>query len=450
MLDNSAIRQMPYSIEAEQAILGTLITDPEKFDEIPFLKADDFYLEQHRAIYDSLSRMLQVNRKVDLVTLLDELAKLDVSKETDSTKYIKLLVESAAYSKNIVEHANIVRDKAVLRNLIDVSKEISEDAYSASEDIDVIVDRAEQKIFEISNNKYTANFSHISEAIKEDFELLERRANDPESLEGINTHYKELDELVRMGPGDLVIVGARPGMGKTSFCMNIAANVAKTPRKDGTMPEVAIFSLEMTRQQLAERLLSSEALVESNSLLKGRLNAEAWKKLADAASRLSSTQLLIDENPNISVSEMKAKLRRLKNLGLVVIDYLQLMRSDRKIDNQVLLIADITRNLKLMAKSLGVPIILCSQLRRDSNKNDSKIPQLSDLRDSGAIEQDADVVIFLHRDDYGKYDEEEKGDGIPMAKAVVAKNRHGATGHVDFSWYGANFKFVAVERRYGE
>lgn len=450
MADNLTIRQMPYSLEAEQALLGAVISDAEKINLVPSLKASDFYLSQHQSIYSMLMDMYQQSKRIDMVTLLDSLSKVETLKGTDLVKYVKLLVESAAFSANIEAHAKIIRDKAILRTLIDVAQGISEDAYTGAESVDTIVENAEQRIYDISNNKYTDNFSHISEAIKEDFDLLEKRANDPESLMGVASHYKDLDSLIRFGPGDLIIVGGRPGMGKTTFAMNIGANVAKTPLKDGTMPEVAVFSLEMTNQQLAERILSAEALVDSRSLMKGSITKEMWGKLADAAGRLSKTQLLLDESSNITVTEMKAKLRRLKNLGLVIIDYLQLMHSERHTDNRVLEIAEITRGLKLMAKDLGVPVILCSQLRREastSGKPGEKMPQLSDLRDSGAIEQDADVVIFLHRDDYGVY---ENDGGINTAKAIVAKNRHGATGTVSLSWYGSNFKFVSVETRYEE
>ncbi len=449
MADNLTIRQMPYSLEAEQALLGAVISDAEKLNEVPFLKTADFYLSQHQTIYSILTDMYRQSKRIDMVTLLDELGKAEALKGTDLVKYIKLLVESAAFSSNIEEHAKIIRDKAVLRTLIDVSQGITEDAYSAAEDVDIIVGNAEQRIYDISNSKYTEGFSHISEAIKEDLDILDRRANDPESLMGVSSHYKELDNILRLGKGDLIIVGGRPGMGKTTFAMNIGTNVAKTPLKDGTMPEVVVFSLEMTKQQLAERILSSEALVDSNSLMKGSITTEMWKKLADAAGRLSKTQLLLDESSNITVTEMKAKLRRLKNLGLVIIDYLQLMHSERHTDNRVLEIGNITRDLKLMAKDLGVPVILCSQLRRESNatsKPGERMPQISDLRDSGAIEQDADAVILLHRDDY--YGANDSDGGIPVAKAIVAKNRHGAPGTVSLSWYGSYFKFVSVETRY--
>lgn len=451
MADTPNIRQMPYSLEAEQALLGAAIADPEKLNLIAFLKTEDFYLSQHQSIYSILMKMYQFDKRIDMVTLLDELGKIEALNGTDLVKYVKLLVESAAFSPNIEEHAAIVRDKSILRRLINVSQDITESAYAATESVETIVGSAEQSIYEISNNKYSDGFAHISEAIKEDFDILDKRANDPESLLGVASHYKELDNLIRFGPGDLIIIGGRPGMGKTTFAMNIAANVAKSARKDGTMPEVAVFSLEMTKQQLAERLLASEALVDSSALMKGNLSTEAWKKLADSAARLSKTQLLIDESAEITVTKIKAKLRRLKNLGLVVVDYLQLMHSDERIDNRVLEIGAITRGFKLMAKDLGVPIILCSQLRREvgGTKTGDKMPQISDLRDSGAIEQDADVIIFLHRDDYGNYDNDES-NGVVTAKAIVAKNRHGSTGTVNLSWYGSYFKFVSVETRYEE
>lgn len=454
MADNLTIRQMPYSMEAEQALLGAIISDAEKINQIPFLKAGDFYLSQHQSIYSILTEMYQQSKRIDMVTLLDELSKIEALKGTDLVKYVKLLVESAAFSSNIEAHGKIVRDKAILRTLIDVSQDIADDAYTGAEDVDTIVGNAEQRIYDISNNKYTDGFSHISEAIKEDLDILTLRANDPESLKGVSSHYEKLDSLIRLGKGDLIIVGGRPGMGKTTFAMNIAVNVAKSPLKDGIMPEVVVFSLEMTKQQLAERLLSAEALVESSSLMKGSLTKDMWGKLAAAAGRLSKTQLLLDESSNITVTEMKAKLRRCKNLSLVIIDYLQLMHSEKHTDNRVLEIGDITRNLKLMAKDLGVPIILCSQLRREANttnKPGEKMPQISDLRDSGAIEQDADAIILLHRDDYYNTGNDDNSEnGIPVAKAMVAKNRHGATGTVNLLWYGSYFKFVSVETRYEE
>ncbi len=450
MAENLTIRQMPYSLEAEQALLGAVISDAEKIIEVPSLRAEDFYLSQHKRIYSILLEMYQQSKRIDMVTLLDQLAKVEELKGTDLVKYIKLLVESAAFSSNIAEHAKIIKDKATLRKLIDVTQTISEDAYTGAEDVDIIVSNAEQRIYDISNNKYNDGFVHISEAIKEDLDILDKRANDPDSLKGVSTQYKELDSLMRLGKGDLIIVGGRPGMGKTTFAMNIGTNVAKQPLKDGTMPEVVVFSLEMTKQQLAERILSSEALVDSGSLMKGSITNEMWKKLADAAGRLSKTQLLISESANISVTEMKARLRRLKNLGLVIIDYLQLMSHEQGGDNRVLELGRITRDLKLMAKDLGVPVILCSQLRRESNtsgKPGERMPQMSDLRDSGAIEQDADAIILLHRDDYYNPSDNSEG-GIPMAKAIIAKNRHGAPGTVNLSWYGSYFKFVSVETRY--
>lgn len=449
MADDLTIRQMPYSLEAEQALLGAAISDPEKLDKMAFLRVEDFYLSQHQSIFSALMKMFQVNKRVDMVTLLDELEKMESFNGADLVKYVKLLVESAAFSPNVEEHAAIVRDKSVLRKLITASQNIMDNAYAAADSVDAIVGSAEQSIYDISNDKYSEGFAHISEAIKEDFDILDKRANDPESLLGVSSHYKDLDNLVRFGRGDLIIIGGRPGMGKTTFALNIAANVAKTPLKDGVMPEVAVFSLEMTQQQLAERLLSSEALVDSGALMKGNISTEQWKKLADAAARLSKTQLLIDKSTDITPMAIKAKLRRLKNLGLVVVDYLQLMHSDEKIENRVLEIGSITRAFKLMALDLNVPVVLCSQLRREAGgtKTGDKMPQISDLRDSGAIEQDADAIIFLHRDDYGNYDND-TSDGVVTAKAMVAKNRHGSTGTVNLSWYGPYYRFVSVETRY--
>ena len=295
--------------------------------------------------------------------------------------------------------------------------------------------------------------------------------NNPDAFSGTKTRFSDLDNyIVGMNPGDLIIVGARPGMGKTTFAMNLAVNVAKSFKDGETPPDVAVFSLEMPPQQLASRMLSGEALVDHHKLRTGDMTDEEWKKLASAASVLAKTNILIDETSNITVMNMRSKLRKLKNLKLVIIDYLQLMHSDKHSDNRVLEIGEITRGLKLMAKDLGVPLILCSQLRREPSTSGGRtgksLPQLHDLRDSGSIEQDADIVLFLHRDSYGQYgdnnsggsDEENKvetttamGENeIEIAKCIVAKNRHGSTGTVKLAWLAENYRFVSIERNAGE
>lgn len=436
---------MPYSIEAEQAILGTIIVDPRRYDEVSHLSADEFYLDQHKQIFSAMKSMFLGSREIDLVTLIDTLTQMGTYTEGDAGKYIKFLADLAGNASNITEYAKIVRDKSLLRMLIDAAGDISERAFSEIGDVSEIIEHAEHCIYEISDNKYSKSFEHVSDAILKNYNTLTALKNDPESLTGLKTNYEGLDRvLVGLGAGDLVIVGARPGMGKTSFCLNIACNVAKNSGKD-----VVIFSLEMTSEQLSSRLLCSEALVDSKCMRTGKLDTDEWKRLAEAASALSATNIWIDDTSEITVGEMKSKLRKLKNLGLIVIDYLQLMHGE-KTDNRVLEVAQITRSLKIMAKEFGVPIILCSQLSRGSkDQKEGKKPALTDLRDSGAIEQDADIVLFLYRAEYytaAERSTDEMSDH-EQCECIVAKNRHGATGTVRLAWYGRHFRFVTSDDR---
>jgi replicative DNA helicase len=418
------------------------------------LKPDDFYLEQHQAVFSAMVEMFISNKTIDIVTLVSTLTQLGTYTEGDAAKYIKMLVELSSSATNISEYAAIIKDKALLRMLIEASREISDAAFSELGEAGDTLDFAEQKIFEIAQNRYNVSFEHIRDVIVRNYATLNTLKNNPESLSGTKTGFSGLDSLlVGMGGGDLIVVGARPGMGKTTFAVNIAVNVAKRIKK-----EVAIFSLEMSSEQLVSRMLSSEALIDSLSMRTGRLDNEQWKRLAEAASALSETNILIDDTSSINTTSMKAKLRRLKNLSLVIVDYLQLMQSDRHTDNRVLEIGHITRSLKLMAKDLNVPVILCSQLARGTESRSDKMPMLSDLRDSGTIEQDADVVMFLYRGDYYKsHNETDKDNGgyggageNLIAQCSIAKNRHGSTAVVPLAWYGHHFKFLSVEERHNE
>ncbi|PKM62361.1 MAG: replicative DNA helicase, partial [Firmicutes bacterium HGW-Firmicutes-21] len=323
MAELDTIKKMPFSIEAEQAVLGSVLIDSEKLNDIMLqLKTEDFYLEQHQAIFSAMVEMFVTNKSIDIVTLVSMLTQLGSYTEGDAAKYIKLLVDLAGSATNINEYSGIIRDKSLLRMIIEASREISDTAFSELGEAGDTLDFAEQKIFEIAQNRYNVNFEHIRDVIVKNYATLNTLKNNPESLSGTKTGFDGLDSLlVGMGAGDLIVVGARPGMGKTTFCLNIAANVAKRTKK-----EVAIFSLEMTSEQLVSRMLSAEALIDSLSMRTGRLDGEQWKRLAEAASALSETNILIDDTSTISVTSMKAKLRRLKNLGLVIVDYLQLMQ----------------------------------------------------------------------------------------------------------------------------
>ena len=440
MATDIAVRKLPFSLEAEQSVLGSILIDPESLNEIAtIITADDFYIDEHREIYSAMQRLFLQSRRIDPVTLMDVLVQNNIYDSEQSKSYIHTLVDTVPSTSNIKDYATIVRDKSLLRRLIKVTEEITEDAYSAQDSASDIINQAEAKVFEIAQTKEQHDFSHIRDVILGTYQQIKDVADNKEEAVGVPTGFSMLDNiLVGMGKSDLVLVGARPGMGKTSFALNVATNVAKKSNKT-----VCIFSLEMSKEQLVSRMLSSEALIESNTMRSGMLSTDDWSKLADASSILAETEIYIDDTTNITVTGMKSKLRRVKNLGLVVVDYLGLMQSDRKIENRVQEVADISRNLKVMAKELRVPVICCAQLSRGPESRTDKRPMLSDLRDSGAIEQDADVVLFLYRDEYYKDDPEKQNTD----EVIIAKNRHGGTGKVEVGWFGKYTKFTTLENR---
>ena len=442
VISEEKLRKMPFSMEAEQSVLGTIIIDSEKMRDVATeLRAEDFYIEQHVRIYEAMRDIfVRSDTNLDPVTLLDELTKNGTYDQAGGKSYITLLAEAVPSVSNLADYVRIIKEKAVLRRLIEASEQISDMAFSAEGDTSDILDRSEQLIFDIAEKNETKGFTHIRDAILENYNQLQLLQKEGTAALGTPTYFSGIDKLlVGMGKSDLVLIGARPGMGKTSFALNIATNVARHTKKT-----VAVFSLEMSCEQLVSRMLASEALIDSYKMRKGELADEDWNKLRDAASRLSETDILIDDTSGITVTGMKAKLRRVKNLGLVVIDYLQLMQSDRRIDNRVQEVADISRALKLLAKELEVPVITCAQLSRGPESRTDKTPMLSDLRDSGAIEQDADTVMFLYRDDYYKDDPANQN----IAKCIIAKNRHGSTGKVDLGWYGQYTKFVTIDEQH--
>ena len=435
-------RKLPFSLIAEQSLLGSILIDPASINEVADLvKADDFYITEHKQIYLAATELFMTNREIDVVTLIDTLVHKGIYNKSGGEDYIRTLSEVVPTALNVKDYAKIVKEKSALRQLIAVCGEINESAFSEQESASGIIELAESKIFAIAQGRDTKNFKHIRDVLGTVYNNLHELSVNPDAAHGTATGFSGLDRvLVGMGNSDLILVGARPGMGKTSFTLNIATNVAQATKK-----KVCVFSLEMSADQLVSRILSSEALVDSHELRSGKLSSDSWEKIADASSRLASCDILIDDTSGISVTDIKAKLRRVDNLGLVIIDYLQLMQSDRKIDNRVQEVSEISRSLKIMAKELMVPIICCAQLSRGPESRTDKKPMLSDLRDSGAIEQDADVVMFLYRNEYYKT------DGAPgdnnaanIAEVIIAKNRHGSTGTVKMGWIGQYTKFRTI------
>ena len=437
---DALVRKLPFSLIAEQSLLGSVLVDPESFNEIADLVAmADFYLEEHQQIFSAMHELFLTSRDIDVVTLIDMLVQKGIYTKSGGEQYIRTIAEVVPNALNVKDYARIVKDKSILRQLIGACEEVTDTAYSEQDDVAHVLDAAENKIFAIAQGKDTKNFRHIREVIGDVYDHLHDLVDNKEASQGTPTGFSGLDRvLAGMGKSDLVLVGARPGMGKTSFCLNIATNVAAQTKKT-----VCIFSLEMSAEQLVNRIISSEAMVDSHAMRTGELSQDDWNSIAHATTRLSACDILIDDTSGITVTGMKAKLRRVKNLGLVVIDYLQLMQSDGRNDNRVQEVAEISRAMKIMAKDLMVPIVCCAQLSRGPESRTDKKPMLSDLRDSGAIEQDADVVMFLYRDEYYKISDtaDPNADSTGIAEVIVAKNRHGSTGTVKMGWIGKFTKF---------
>ena len=450
-MDSSLIKQMPVSIEAEQALLGSIITSADAFDLISgHISVDDFYLDEHKHIYASLLKMYAQSKKIDAVTLVNALVESGLRDEAGGIQYITLLANSVPTVSNVRDYARIVKDKSTLRKIIGICDEISVDAYSESGTVQEIVDNAEQKIFDISHNNDSKDFRTIGEILQNVYKEIEVLQDTKGAIKGVRSGFSGIDDkIIQMGKGDLIIVGARPGMGKTSFAMNIATNVAKSSGKG-----VAIFSLEMSGEQLVTRILSSEALVDSHALRTGKLTKEDWENMAIATQSLAGCNIYIDDTSAMTTTAMKSKLRRIPNLGLAVIDYIGLMETTAKTDNRAQQVGEISRNLKIMAKDLGIPIVCCAQLNRgtESRTGDNKKPTLSDLRDSGSIEQDADIVLFLYREEYykdisGNTQEGGIESSANTAEVIIAKNRHGSVGNVSMGWIGKFTKFRSLEEK---
>ena len=445
-MNQDIIKKLPFSMLAEQALLGSILIDPPALSQISdTVRPEDFHLSEHRQIYAAMKQLSLLNHDIDHVTLLDVLEKDNVYRRDEAEVYLKTLADAVPNALNIKDYARIVIEKSLMRRLIETCGNISERAYSEQENVGELIEYAAAQMSEIAMGRDTRGFVTMTAMLEQIFRNLSILYDDPNAFDGIQTGYGDLDTtLAGIGQSDLVLVGARPGMGKTSFCLNIALNYARR-----TKEKVAIFSLEMSAEQLVQRMLSAYAMVDSYNMRTGRLSREDWQKLANSVVDLAGVNVLIDDTANITASGMKAKLRREGKIGLVVIDYLQLMQGDKHTDNRVNEVADISRNLKLMAKELHVPIICCSQLSRGTEGRTSKRPMLSDLRESGSIEQDADTVIFIYRDEYYQETDKKKADvtQTPVAEIIVAKNRHGSTGTVYLNWIGRYTTFYSIEKR---
>ena len=443
-MDEQFNKKLPFSLIAEQSLLGAIMVDPEALTDIAdTVSATDFYLTEHSQIYTAMHELFIANKEIDLVTLIEMLVTKGIYSKSGGEDYIRTLCQTVPNALNIKDYADIVKQKSLLRQLIEVCSDISDTAYSEEGSANSMIEYAESRIFDIAQGRDTKNFRHIRDVIREVYSNLHTMATEGEAAQGTKTGFSGVDNLLAgMGDSDLILVGARPGMGKTSFVLNIATNVALQTKK-----KVCIFSLEMSAEQLVSRVISSEAMVDSYALRTGKLDSKQWDDIAGATSKLAGCDILIDDTSGITVTGMKAKLRRVSGLGLVVIDYLGLMQSDKKIDNKVNEIAEISRGLKIMAKELSVPVICCAQLSRGPESRTDKRPMLSDLRDSGAIEQDADTVIFLYRDEYYKTDTNQEEGNI--AEVIIAKNRHGSTGNVKVGWIGKYTKFRTLATEEG-
>ena len=440
--------RMPYSLEAEQAVLGAVLMEPDAISRVAEVlpSSEYFYLANHRTIYAVMLSMFTSGQPVDQITVLEALkTERDFDDATGKT-YLYQLAQNCPSIANVENYARIVRDKYDVRALMNAARDIIEDSTDGEMEPQMLIDSAEQKIFDIRRGKDIQGLQRLDEVLYQTFDRLDMLTRKDDSVKPISTGIGDLDNVITgLNRSDLILLAARPGMGKTSFALNIARNVSVVGKKT-----VAFFSLEMTKEQLASRLLSSEALVGGTKLRTGRILPDEWKRLIGAGDILKNAPMYLDDTPGITVPEMKAKLRRLKRPDLVVIDYLQLMSTGRRDGNRVQEISELTRNLKILAKEINVPVICLSQLSRASEQRQDHRPQLSDLRDSGSIEQDADIVLFLYRDGY--YDREKGAETAQAAidqnsgECIVAKNRHGETTTVKLHWQGEFMRFTGQER----
>ena len=434
----------PNDIEAEQAVLGSMLTDKDAvIAAIEVLKPEDFYREDNKTIYTAILSLYNRAEPVDIITLKAELTSMGKFDSIGGLEYLAELPEKVPTTANVDKYVKIVEEKSILRNLIKTANEIITLGYDPTEEVENIMDGAEKKIFDIMQSKNQKGYTPIKDILVETFAQLEQLYNQKQHITGVPTGFADLDyKTAGFHGSDLILVAARPAMGKSAFALNIATNAAVRAK----VP-VAIFSLEMSKEQMVNRILCSEAMVDSNKVRTGKLDEQDWAKLASSLGPLSEADIFIDDTPGISVMEIRAKCRKLKlekGLGMVVIDYLQLITAsnNRRGGSREQEIAEISRSLKILAKELDIPVIALSQLSRAPEQRPDHRPMLSDLRESGSIEQDADKVIFLYRDDYYNEDSEKKN----IAEVIMAKHRAGSTGTIELLWLGNYTKFVNIDK----
>ena len=446
-MDELLGRKTPHSAPAEQAVIGSMLIDSECIPEVlEKLKPDEFYIQLNRDIYETIYAMFSYSMVIDPVTVLGQMKVRGVYTD-NCEEYIAEIMRITPTAANVMEYAAIVRDRALLRRLGEAADEINSMVYEGSGEAEAMLEAAERKIYALRQGRNVGGLIPVSSVVQTVFDEMNEAASSGNAIPGLPSGFPDLDRtILGLNNSELILVAGRPGMGKTSIALNMALHVGLNQKKS-----VAIFSLEMSREQLATRLLSRASLVPLQNLLTGQLSEEQWRSVSDAAQSLSMTNILIDDNPTLTVSEMNAQCRRVADLGLVVIDYLQLMQSAGSghtwsNESRTQAVSDISRMLKIMAKELNVPVITASQLSRANESRQDKRPMLSDLRESGSIEQDADVVIGLYRDGY--YNKESENPNL--AEAIVLKNRKGQTGTVELSWLGEYTSFTSLERRHDD
>lgn len=443
-MDELLIKKVPpHSLEAEQSVVGSMIMDKDAITTASeIISSEDFYQHQYGLLFDAMVELFNEGKPVDLITLQEKMKEKELPSELSSIEFIRDLMTAVPTSANVKYYANIVREKATLRRLIKVTESITNECYLNREKLEVILEETEKQVFDVVQNKSSGDFVSIKDIVIKSLESIESAAKNKGSVTGIATGFYDLDyKTAGLQPSDLILIAARPSMGKTAFVLNIAEYVAVKSNIT-----TAIFSLEMSKDQLVKRIISMNSKVDSQAIRSGELQDDDWVKLVESARSIGNSNLIIDDTPGISIGELRSKCRKFKlehNLGLVIIDYLQLMSGGKKAESRQQEISDISRSLKALAREISAPVIALSQLSRAVEQRPDKRPMLSDLRESGAIEQDADVVMFIYRDDYYNHDSEDAG----VSEIIIGKQRNGPTGTVKLKWLSQYTKFANLERQ---